>query len=66
MEEGEVIGYTIVNEIDEVVYEATPVFHTVTAALDWWDQMSSRPGDVIVEVTKMGYAKMIKEFEGNG
>ncbi len=53
--------YTILNEIDNRIYNGTPVFETVFEAITWWQSNSGRPSDVIVSLESMGSAKDLQE-----
>ena len=53
--------YTIVNEIDNRIYDGTPVFDTVSAAIAWWQANSGRPSDVVVSLESMGSAQDLQE-----
>ena len=53
--------YTILNEVDLRIYDGTPVFETVSDAVDWWRQNSGRHSDIIVCLESMGSAKDINE-----
>tara|TARA_R110002020_G_scaffold49462_2_gene140700 strand:+ start:203 stop:394 length:192 start_codon:yes stop_codon:yes gene_type:complete len=53
--------YTILNEVDLRIYDGTPVFETVSDAVDWWRKNSERPSDIIVSLESMGSVKDINE-----
>tara|TARA_Y100000114_G_scaffold63274_1_gene57999 strand:- start:3051 stop:3236 length:186 start_codon:yes stop_codon:yes gene_type:complete len=53
--------YTILNEIDNRIYNGTPVFKTAFEAITWWQANSGRPSDVVVSLESMGSAKDLQE-----
>tara|TARA_B100000963_G_scaffold348304_1_gene355648 strand:+ start:405 stop:590 length:186 start_codon:yes stop_codon:yes gene_type:complete len=53
--------YTILNEIDNRIYDGTPVFHTISEAITWWQANSGRPSDIIVSLESMGSAQDLQE-----
>ena len=60
--------YIIVNEIDNTIYDGTPIFDTISEAIAWWRKNSGRPSDIIVSFEKLGTAqnmvKAMQEFLG--
>ena len=62
--------YTIVNEIDNTIYDGTPIFDTISEAIAWWRKNSGRPSDIIVSMESLGTAQnmdnTMQEFLGEG
>ena len=62
--------YTIVNEIDNAIYDDTPIFDTIAENIAWWRKNSGRPSDIIVSMESLGTAQSMdntmQEFLGEG
>ena len=62
--------YTIVNEIDNTIYDGTPIFDTIAETIAWWRKNSGRPSDIIVSMESLGTAQnmdnTMQEFLGEG